>query len=231
MRNLLPKFFKQFLKKMYSNQFRFGFTPFDLISLSPVIKYSSSSKVWNAEYDRGWGGWIPANNHSHGYHGLLSQWWSDYGLGANCLLISETIEVANDFSKLYTSTNFISTDYYIDLVDEGKTHVLWNLYDTIPKELKEGSFNSVISQATMEHLMDPVGVVRKLKDLLIEGGFIYLHTHTPLYPYHGWPRDYVRYFPDWFRDLPQILKELELVELYCKEGHVFAAYKKVAINQ
>ena len=48
-----------------------------------------------------------------------------------------------------------------------------------------------------------------------------------MYPYHNWPCDYLRYFPDWFRDVEQIIPNLKLVELYCKEGHAFAAYKKI----
>ena len=80
----------------------------------------------------------------------------------------------------------------------------------------------------MEHLMDPVGVVRKLIELLELGGHLYMHTLTPLYPYHNWPSDYLRYFPDWFRDLSKVLPNIELIELYCIEGHVFSAYRKIS---
>ena len=228
LRSFIPKSFKKILRKLYSRQFQLGFSPEDLNSLSPIVKYSLNDKEWKVEYEGGWGGWIPAANHSHGYHGLLKQWWTEYGLGKKCLLISETCEVANQFYKLYPLTKMISTDFYLDLIEDGKTDVLWNLYEPIPEKLEKLSFGSILCQATFEHLMDPIGVTKKFSELLENGGFLYLHTHTPMYPYHNWPSDYLRYFPDWFRDIEQIIPNLKLVELYCKEGHAFAAYKKVS---
>ena len=121
----------------------------------------------------------------------------------------------------------VTTDYYLDLViGEAKTDIIWNLYESVPAQLAVFRFNSVICQATMEHLMDPVGVLRKLASLVDSGGYLYLHTHTPLYAYHGLPRDYLRYFPDWFRDITMVIPDIELIELYCSTGHVFAAYRK-----
>ena len=226
-RRLIPQPLRALMRKLYAKQFQFGFSPVDLTALSPLVKFSAAGKEWDVNYDGGWGGWIPVENHSHGYHGLLKQWWTMYGLGNSCLLISETKEVSATFQQLYPSTRMVSTDYYLDLIEGGKTDIVWNLYEPIPKELETTRFGSVLCQATMEHLMDPVGVVRKLAELIEKDGHIYMHTHTPLYPYHSWPRDYLRYFPDWFRDIGFVIPDLELIELYCKEGHVFAAYKKI----
>jgi hypothetical protein len=227
LRKVTPRFFRLLLRKLYANQFKFGFSPLDLISLSPIHKFSLLGKNWNVEYVGGWGGWIPVNNHSKGYHGLLAQWWDIYGLGKKCLLVSETKNVASTFEKLYPNTTMISTDYYIDLLENGETDYVWNLYQDAPNDLASIKFDSIICQATLEHLMDPVGVIKRLTNLLEVAGHIYIHTHTPLYPYHNWPSDYLRYFPDWFRDLKMVIPEIEMVELYCKEGHVFATYKKI----
>ena len=87
-------------------------------------------------------------------------------------------------------------------------------------------FSGVICQATFEHLLDPVAVLRKLVGVLEDGGHLFLHTHTPLFPYHEWPSDYVRFFPDWFRDVGQLIPEAEVIEIYCGQGHAFAAYRK-----
>lgn len=225
-RRLMPRQLRLLMRKLYSRQFQLGFVPEDLHSLSPLVKYSLHEKDWDVKYNVGFGGWIPVANHSSGYHGLLKQWWEEYGLGDSSLLVSETTEVAATFHKLYPLTKMIATDYYLDLIDSGKTDVIWNLYDEIPKELNKNSFGSIVCQATMEHLMDPVGVVRKFVEILEEGGHLYLHTHTPMYQYHPWPADYLRYFPDWFRDLQMCIPEIQLIELYCVEGHVFAAYRK-----
>jgi SAM-dependent methyltransferase len=121
----------------------------------------------------------------------------------------------------------VATDYYLDLSSkESQTDMVWNLYEPIPEELATMQFGSVICQATLEHLLDPVGVLRKLAALLADDGHLYLHTHTPLFPYHGWPKDYLRFFPEWFRDVSLLIPEIEVIELCCVAGHAIAAYRR-----
>jgi len=228
-RRLIPRPVRVLIRSLWVQQFRFGLAPMDLAVLSDEVTYSVAGRRWDTRISEGIGGWIPMPNHSHGYHGLLQQWWTAYGLGNSCLLISESNEVKASFQKLYPATRMTTTDYYLDLNPNARhTDVVWNLYDPIPADLVAMQFGSVICQATMEHLMDPVGVLRKFATLLVDGGHLYLHTHTPLYAYHASPRDYLRYFPDWFRDIGLVILEIEVVEVYCMAGHAFAVYRKRA---
>lgn len=187
--------------------------------------FSISKACWDIRYAQGVGGWFPCSNHSGGYHGLLQQFWKHYGLGKSNLLVSETIEVANDFQISYPETRFISTDYFLDLHEgQQKTHILWNLYEAPPKDLK---VDSIIFQATIEHLMDPIGVVSRLASLLNSGGHLYIHAPCPLFPYHAWPKDYLRFFPEWFVDIPEIIKTLRALEVVSAHNHVFAVYERI----
>lgn len=225
-RKLVPRPARLLLRHLWVRQFQIGLAPMDLRFLSEKVSFSANDKRWNTKIDHGIGGWMPAANHSRGYHGILAQWWTAYGLGKSTLLVSETREVGAQFRARYPDVAVTTTDFYVELVaNKAPTDVLWNLYEAVPPALASLRFGSVVCQATFEHLMDPVGVLRKLAGLVAEGGYVYLHTHTPLYGYHGWPRDYLRYFPDWFRDVPQVIPEIELVELFCVEGHAFAAYR------
>jgi len=70
--------------------------------------------------------------------------------------------------------------------------------------------------------------MKNLALALDPGGMLYIQTHTPAYHYHGYPRDYLRYFPDWFVDIASTVGTIELVELLCIDGHAFAAYRKQA---
>jgi SAM-dependent methyltransferase len=88
---------------------------------------------------------------------------------------------------------------------------VWNLHEPIPAGPTAALFDRVVFLATMEHLVDPAGVLRKLVGLLADGGKLYLHTLTPLFPYHGWPKDFLRFFPDWFRDIGFVIPEIEVV--------------------
>jgi hypothetical protein len=225
LKKIIPGVLKNFLLKLYTKQFKSGFPPQYLALLSEKYAFSSTNANWNFGINKGVGGFMEAPNTSTGYHGILVQWWENYKLGQNCLLVSETKKVKQVFSEKYPGTEFITTDFYVDLIKGASTDVLWNLYEGAPKALDGIRFDSIICQAAFEHLMDPVGVLKKFIQLSKDTSHIFLHTHTPYYPKHNWPSDYLRYYPEWFTDITVLLKELSLMELYCDKGHIFALYK------
>lgn len=163
------------------------------------------------------------------YHGILTEWFRVYGLGRRSLLVSETRAVAAAFSRAHPETEFVSTDFFVDLQPDPMCHVVWDLCsEEAPKELT--GFGSIICQATLEHVADPVRVLRHFSTMLDEGGLLYIQTHTPSFHYHPYPRDYLRYHPDWFTDVPKIVRCLTLVELLCVDGHAFAVYRRSSGN-
>jgi hypothetical protein len=87
--------------------------------------------------------------------------------------------------------------------------------------------DSIICQATFEHLLDPVGIVNRFSQILNDRGFLFVHTHTPLFPYHPFPKDYLRFNPEWFVDLPMVLKQIGVLEVICIYNHAFAVFQKV----
>jgi hypothetical protein len=160
------------------------------------------------------------------YHGIMRDLWEDYGLGQKGLLISESTRTRQAFSEVYPQTVFICTDYYVDLQSCAQTDVLWDICSPeIPRILQHG-FDSIVCQATMEHVWAPDVAMKNLCGLLNVQGRFYLHTHAPCFPYHAWPRDYLRYWPDWFVDLEHHIPGMHLLELLCVAGHVFAVYEK-----
>ncbi len=227
LRKMSPRFLKKILQKIYVRQFKLGLSPQYLTLLSETESFSKNNFSWDFAFNKGFGGWLEVPNTSNGYHGILMQWWEKYSLGQRCLLVSETKKVKKIFTEKYNSTEFVATDFYVDLLENASTDVLWNLYEEIPNELEAIKFDSIVCQATFEHLMDPIGILKKLTKLLNNGGYIYLHTHTPYYPKHNWPSDYLRYLPEWFKDIPLLIKELQLNELYSEKGHIFALYKVI----
>lgn len=66
-----------------------------------------------------------------------------------------------------------------------------------------------------------------MTNILNPGGTMLIHTHNPEMPYHPYPRDYIRYFSDWFIDLPKYIQNIEMVEFFEKSSHSFVAYKKI----
>lgn len=231
-RNKIPKFLKDFIKKYVRAVFLIIFKVFlkqeDLLPLSKHVKFSGSDNKWAYEGNDGVGGVFRCSNHSGGYHGLLKQWWEFHGLGKKVLLISESKKVGMEFAIKYPKVLFKTCDYFLEVKNGSvETDFLWNMYEDPPSEmLLNGKFDAIVCQATFEHLMDPVGVLKRLTQLLSVNGFLYLHTHTPLYPYHACPRDYIRFHPDWFTDITQLVVSLKLKEMHAESGHVFACYTK-----
>ena len=196
-------------------------------TINPVFSYSQSARSWEMTLDIGIGGWCKVSNLSGGYHGLLRQWWDYYGLGAKVLLVSETVAVRREFEAMYSGKEFVTTDYFTEISSNNSPpDVLWNMYEEPPASLKPGSFSSIICQATLEHVHDPIGVLRRLVALLGPSGYLYIHTQTPGFQYHPFPRDYLRFYPDWFQDISLTIPAVEVVEIHCACGHAFCLIRK-----
>ena len=76
-------------------------------------------------------------------------------------------------------------------------------YEQDPPEM--GKFDLIVSQAMLEHLIDPFKHVVDLSQMLNPGGKLILHTHVPGFAYHRYPIDCVRFFPDWFETVAERL--------------------------
>ncbi len=189
-------------------------------------KVYKQSQEWNYGLsDIYWvGGKFSVSNFSNGYHGILQQWWEFYNKGQFCLLISENNKVKGEFKQHYPNWEFSTLDFYdnkgepidivADLCNEIHTHV-------------KSKFDLIVCQATLEHLYNPFKAMENMISLLNKGGVVVVHTHLPTYYYHPFPRDYIRFHPDWFEDIPLFIKNCEMVELYTINGHVFSAYRKI----
>lgn len=163
------------------------------------------------------------------YHGILRDFWEAYGLGERCLLISETVPTRQVFASKYPQTDFTCSDFYVDLQSCSQTDVLWDICSPQIPESLHGRFDSVICQATMEHVWDPATALENLFELLNTSGRLFIHTHTPCFFYHAWPRDYCRFWPDWFKDAEVRIPGAQLLEMLCVSGHAFVAYEKLGL--
>ena len=165
------------------------------------------------------------------YHPVLRGFWEFYGLGDRCLLVSESIKVKEVVNDLYPSVAFVTTDYFTEL-QPGQPDVAWDVCFPAPQVLAEDSFSSIISNALMEHLLDATSAFANMLALLRPGGYLFALTHTPSFPLHRYPRDYVRFHHDYFEDLPQYLADryslsVQLKELWSRRGQVIVCYQRM----
>lgn len=183
------------------------------------------SRNWNCTTVDYWlGPPIAMPNQSKGYHGILKQWWDHYKpANAGWLLISELNRVKPYFQSIYPTDSFktlelftddANVDYHISLCDR-----------SLPNKVSK--VDVVVCQATLEHVHDPFTSMYNMAQVLNSGGIMTVHTHVQPFMYHPHPRDYIRFFPDWFIDMQNWIPEIQLVELVDHNGHIFAAYKKL----
>jgi SAM-dependent methyltransferase len=188
--------------------------------------FSAANRTWNLNViESRIGGWMPIPNASGGYHGIMRQWWEAYGKGNKCLLVSESQKAKLAFSKVYPHWDIQTLDYYTD-INGDVPDIVADICKPLPSTL-HAAFQTVICQATLEHVYDPLAAVANLSRCLTNCGILALHTHTPPFMYHPCPRDYLRFNVDWFEDLSRHVEGLRLIELHAAIGHVFALYERV----
>lgn len=175
------------------------------------------------------GGHFSCSNLSQGYHGILIQYilnHINYNDELDVLLISENNTVKKEFNHVYKNWNIKTTNYCPDPYSND-CDINIDLCDESSELLNNYKFDLIINQATLEHVINPFGVMKNLFNILKKDGLIVNHTHPPNFPYHQYPRDYFRFMKDWWYDLEKYNKNIELIELYmCNNLHVFTAYKK-----
>lgn len=103
----------------------------------------------------------------------------------------------------------------------------WNYEQAPPEDLAARPFDLVISQAILEHLLDPYRHIRDCASLLAPGGRLLVHTVMPGFMYHRHPIDCVRFYPDWFETVAQRLG-LSIEAKIINDSHILYLYKKPA---
>lgn len=169
------------------------------------------------------------------FEGVLRYLWECHGLGDRCLLVSESCEVAKEMHGLYPATRFVTTQLHPELWNLAGMDVAdlqWDVLRPPPPELA-GLYSSVIAHALLEHVIDPAAAMLNLLRAARAGGYLYVMTHLPSFPFHRYPRDYVRFHLDWFHDLSSYLQDdfgifSILQELWAYRGVICACFLRNA---
>jgi len=190
-------------------------------------QFSENNLVWDYSTYGSWvGGHFLVSNSSNGIHGILKQWWDHYIEFQNprVLLISENTKVKNEIQLAYNNWNIQTIDYYPE-IQQGQPDFIMD----ICKDEIKNKYDTVINQATMEHLYNPFGAMKNLCEALNKNGYLFMHTHPQAFTYHQYPRDYFRFMNDWWYDLPNYIEGIKLIELYETDNsmHVFTCYQKI----
>jgi hypothetical protein len=194
--------------------------------LQPKGTYSFSKSGSVGRYEDG----LALPNLSRHLNGVMCGFMKHYGLGSKCLLLSENNEVKRVLAGAFPEPAFTTADYYADLQGDN-VDCCWDACMEPPLELKQAGFTSCVCNALLEHTIDPTAVLAHVLSIIEPQGHLFLMTHTPSFFCHRYPRDYVRFFHDYFEDIPgHMLKkhgmEVELMELWSRSGIVNVCYRR-----
>jgi len=100
----------------------------------------------------------------------------------------------------------------------------WDFEESFPTNK---SYQCVISQSMIEHLIDPFKHIRDLSALLEPEGILIVHTVMPGFDYHRYPIDCFRFYPDWFEEISKRL-EMKILDKYIRNSRISYIFQKPA---
>ncbi len=185
------------------------------------------SREWFKNYEEIF---IPVQNESGLFRKNLIELAVSYekNSGKWCL-VSEPPGVGKEMSH-YLNTNYNLDRQIYEL--ETLLSVDWNAqepnYDLCLPNVnlrQAGLFNVVILQSLLEHVIDPVQLIKNLSNIVVSGGIIIIFTHNVLMPLHRYPIDTLRFHTDYFLNLG---KYIGMDYEYSKNSGngVYAVYRK-----
>jgi hypothetical protein len=158
-----------------------------------------------------------------GFHGVLLDYIEQFRSGneKKIVLIAESTEAAKQLHKVF---DWAEISNLVDYSDKrrGSDYDL----DLNIKQNFKGGYDIILSQALLEHVCNPFMAIENFVDLLNNDGLIVLHTHNYKMPYHAYPIDCIRFYRDWFYDLPNYLP-IKIVQFLEADVHLFCVYKKI----
>lgn len=99
----------------------------------------------------------------------------------------------------------------------------WNFENDPPKNIWK--FNLIISQAMIEHIINPYKHILDLVNLLEKNWYLIINTNTPWFSYHRYPIDCQRFYPDWFEEIKKRLN-LRIIKKYMNDWNIFYIFQK-----
>lgn len=156
-----------------------------------------------------------------GFYDIFSTWWDYFGLEGRGLLVGhfgrrgEKAKVG--LCRKYKDVTEINT---LDLYREADiTHDITKPFEVVEK------YDWVVTQATLEHVVDPVAAIRTMLSVLKDGGYLYMHSVGPAFGYHQHPIDCYRFHKDVLFAWAELF-DVELLDIHWHASHWFTAYRK-----
>ena len=152
------------------------------------------------------------------YHGEIIRWVQQLSPAPNHTLLAGEAKLAAAELGKKMALSEVTTAGVLDV------DMPWD-FEEEPPEM--GPFNLIISQAILEHLIDPYRHMLSLASLLEVEGYLLVHTVTPGFVYHRYPIDAYRFFPDFFETFAK-RTDLSVQRRRVHDNHIFYLFQRKA---
>ena len=153
-------------------------------------------------------------------HDLFYEWWKVFKLEGKGLLVGYRGGGRKKLLKQkYPSITEMST---LDLGGKD-TDIIHDF--TQPLVSYSTWFDWVFNQATLEHVIDPVAILRNSVGVMKQGGLMFVHSVGPAFRYHPAPIDCYRFLIDVLVAWGEYL-DLIIEDWLWTHAHCFAVYRK-----
>ena len=177
------------------------------------------------------GGLLNVNNSSGGFLERLVELALLADSKGPWLLVSEPKSAPEEIRTAWLTKYGVELPEIIPI--EELLHSNWNAqefqYDLCKDlDLKEtdAKFAVVLHQSLLEHVVDPITLIKNLNGYLIPGGVQVIQTVNIYASEHRFPIDTLRFFPDFFNNLFKYLS-LQCTNCFVENQSIYAVLKKV----
>ena len=177
------------------------------------------------------GGLLKVENSSGGFLTRIIELAESAEVEGKWLLVSEPDSAPKEISEAWLNTkrrelpkidsiekllksSWTSQDFSYDLC-------VYPIMKNAPK------YSVVMHQSLLEHVVDPVSVIRNLNDFLLPGGIQVIQTVNIFCSLHRYPIDTLRFFPDFFLNLGNYLP-VKCINSFIENGSIYAVLQNVS---
>ena len=199
------------------------------IGLDKLRDIYSYVKGVNSAYEPFPGGLLDVNNSTGGFLERLIELAMSCDVEGPWLLVSEPDSAPTEIRQAWFGKYGIQLPEIVSIekILDSKWSSQEFQYDLCryPIMTKHPQFSVVLHQSLLEHVVDPVTVIRNLNDFLIPGGIQVIQTVNIYASEHKFPIDTLRFFPDFFRNLGKYI-ELQCLETFFENQSIYAVLRR-----
>lgn len=177
------------------------------------------------------GGLVHVDNSTGGFLARIIELAEATTIEGKWLLVSEPKGAA----KQIASSWFSSHQKHLPDIDsiENLLTTEWTsqdfTYDLCKYPIMENppKYSVVMHQSLLEHVVDPITVIRNLNDFLLPGGIQVIQTVNIYCSLHPYPIDTLRFFPDFFANLYKYLP-VKCLDTFIENGSIYAVLQNTS---